>query len=301
MVNLPQILRLISQIWRKPSSDRLFSPRLKKIYRFVSLLPLLIVITILVVLNHLSPQITQSFKLTITSVIAPVVKTFNRINEFIFDDIGANLKRVQFAFSHDFPETETLMRRIQRLEAQLQVNQSQYQELRQFLHLPFENEKPIALADIIGWTTDGFRNHIYLNVSHFQATENMVVTHPLGLIGKISAANTKIAIVITILDPSLRIPFKIAGTDTHGIVTGDGTNGMKVLYFEKPSHVTAGQILITSGEGGIFPPNIPIGTIQSIAPEVEVKPFVKLSNMQFANVFAPAVHCIQGTDKLCEP
>jgi rod shape-determining protein MreC len=301
MVNLPQILRLISQIWRKPSNDRLFSPRLKKIYRFVSLLPLLIVITVVVSLNYLSPQTTQNLKLTITSTIAPVVKIFNHINALLFDDLGSFFKRIHFAFSNDFPETEPLIHQIQRLEAQLKANQSQYNDLRKILNLPIENEKPFALADISGWTTDGFRNHVYLNVSHFQAKENMVVTHPIGLIGKISAANSQIAIVTTILDPNLRIPFKIAGTDTHGIAAGDGTNGMKVLYFEKPTQVSIGQVLITSGQGGGFPPNIPIGTIQLVTPEVSVKPFVKLSNIQFAHVFAPAVHSKQGTDKLCEP
>jgi rod shape-determining protein MreC len=290
MANLPQILRLTSQIWRKPSSDRLFSPRLKKIYRFISLFPLLMVMSGVFAFNYLSPQTTQNLKLTISSTIAPVVKIFNHINSLLFDELASLFKRIHFAFSNDLPETEPLIRHIQRLEAQLKVSQNLYNNLRASLKLPMETEKPFALADICGWTTDGFRNHIYMNVSHFQAKEGMVVSHPLGLIGKISATNTRIAIVTTLLDPNLRIPFNIAGTDIHGITTGDGTNGMKVLYFEKPAHVSIGQVLITSGQGGLFPPHIPIGTIQSVTPEVTVQPFVKLSTLQFAHIFAPVVH-----------
>ena len=259
------------------------------------------VISSVVTLTYLSPQTTQSLKLTITSTMAPIVTTFNHINSLLFDDLGSFFKRIHFAFSNDLPETDPLIRHIQRLEAQLKVHQSQYRHLRASVGLPIETEKPFALADIRGWTTDGFRNHVYLNVSHFQAKEDMVVTHPSGLIGKISATNGKIAIVTTILDPTLRIPFKIAGTDIHGISTGDGTNGMKVLYFEKPTHVTIGQVLITSGQGGLFPPNIPIGTIESITPEVIIRPFVKLTTIQFARIFSPTLFNKPGADKLCEP
>ena len=60
---------------------------------------------------------------------------------------------------------------------------------------------------------------------------------------------------------------------------------MKLKFIKENKKPRIGQILVTSGNAGIFPRNIAVGKVFKIEKnEVYVKPFVNFNKLNFVNV-----------------
>lgn len=100
--------------------------------------------------------------------------------------------------------------------------------------------------------------------------DDPVVT-PEGLVGKVTQVMLTSSVVTTILDPSVSAGVLISQSNDVGISQGDNTLAEKGLftvdYISKDSKVAQGDLIVTSGNGGVFPKMLKIGTIQQIKVE----------------------------------
>jgi rod shape-determining protein MreC len=83
-----------------------------------------------------------------------------------------------------------------------------------------------------------------------------------GLIGRTVEAGAHAARVLLLTDPGSRIPVIVQRTGQAGLVTG--ANHPALLFRDRVGAdipLRAGDRLVTSGDGGIFPPGVPVGTI----------------------------------------
>ena len=94
-----------------------------------------------------------------------------------------------------------------------------------------------------------------------------------GLIGRTIEAGTLSARVLLLSDPASRIPVIIVRTGQPALVVGTNRPALELrdkVGADLP--LLAGDRLVTSGDGGIFPPGIPVGTIISPAEPIQVRP-----------------------------
>ena len=77
--------------------------------------------------------------------------------------------------------------------------------------------------------------------------------------------------VTTILSRDVKVGAIVVETKDYGVVVGNSAvgsaAGCKIKYLMRKSTVQSGNLLITSGEGGLFPRNIQIGTIGKLSPD----------------------------------
>lgn len=89
-----------------------------------------------------------------------------------------------------------------------------------------------------------------------------------GLVGIVWEVGLTYSHVRTILDLSVEVGAYSITTRDSGIVGGDITlasDGLcKMTYIPKNSGISAGDIVVTSGIGGVFPKDLVVGTISSI-------------------------------------
>ena len=88
------------------------------------------------------------------------------------------------------------------------------------------------------------------------------VISPGGLIGRTIEAGNHAARVLLLTDPASRIPVIVARTGQAGLAVGSNQPYLEFrdrVGAEVP--LRAGDRLITSGDGGVFPPGVPVGTI----------------------------------------
>ncbi len=92
-----------------------------------------------------------------------------------------------------------------------------------------------------------------------------------GLVGYVSELGTTWCKITTVLDSSCEIGALIPRTQDIGVLEGDyalSTNGnCKVSYLGNDVSLNAGDSVVTSGIGGVFPSRIMIGNIVEIKPE----------------------------------
>jgi rod shape-determining protein MreC len=118
----------------------------------------------------------------------------------------------------------------------------------------------------------------------------MPVLAPDGLAGRIQDAGLTASRVMLVSDANSRVPVKVERTGWPGIA--QGTGAVDLLFQYDPASATdrlrVGDRLVTSGDGGLFPPGIPVAVIiDTQANPPRARPFVRPSALGAMAVEAP--------------
>jgi len=90
----------------------------------------------------------------------------------------------------------------------------------------------------------------------------MPVRGPDGLIGRVIEAGPDTARVLMIIDPESVIPVRRLKDGAPGFAAGRGDGMLEVRPIAMANgQFAVGDILVTSGTGGIFPPNVPVAKV----------------------------------------
>lgn len=129
----------------------------------------------------------------------------------------------------------------------------------------------------------------------------------LGLVGKITQVTATTATVLLLTDEACKVTARVIGTNQRGILEGQprivaqgevtGERGaihdgptLQLRYLEKTaSNLRPGMEVFTSGQGGVFPPNVYLGKIVAIkegevTSEAEIQPRVDFESLKFVFV-----------------
>lgn len=94
----------------------------------------------------------------------------------------------------------------------------------------------------------------------------------LGVVTEVDLTSCK---VMTILHPSFNAAGVVSRTRENGILNGNTTyapDGLCTLTnLERSTETRAGDQVITTGLGGVFPPDLLVGTVQDVVPEASGK------------------------------
>src|SRR5437899_2968455 len=91
------------------------------------------------------------------------------------------------------------------------------------------------------------------------------VISPDGLIGRIVDVRPGAAIVQVLTDPASTVGAHIVRTRASGIVEGDPRGTLRFKYLARGgTGIEVGDVLVTSGQGALFPRGIPIGRVRAI-------------------------------------
>ena len=91
--------------------------------------------------------------------------------------------------------------------------------------------------------------------------KNQAVLAGEGMIGRIIEAGNKASRILLMTDINSRIPVIIEGTNQKAILTGNNGKYPALKHLPKDSGLVEGARIVTSGDGGVFPFGLPIGTV----------------------------------------
>ena len=106
-----------------------------------------------------------------------------------------------------------------------------------------------------------------------------------GLVGRLTEVGSRAARILLITDLNSRIPVTVDGSHSNAVLAGDNSDRPRLVYLATPEAVKVGDRIVTSGEGGIFPPGLPVGVVTAIGgsgPRVE--PYVEMSQLGYLMV-----------------
>ena len=128
---------------------------------------------------------------------------------------------------------------------------------------------------------------------------DMIVITPAGLVGKVTKSESNYSIVQTILNENIAVASMVESTrETTGILQGatDNKNKNSTILSNIPidSEIKEGDIILTSGLGGMYPQEIRIGEVISvdvdsvgIMKKAIVKPYVDFNKLEELFVVVP--------------
>jgi rod shape-determining protein MreC len=154
-----------------------------------------------------------------------------------------------------------------RVEA-LQVNETveENRRLRRLLALKEAMPLETLSGEIIAREWGGWVRSLTVNRGRSDhVTRLTAVIAPDGLIGRVVDVRPGSSVVQVLIDPASTVGAHAVRSRTAGIVEGDPRGTMRFKYMARDgSGLQVGDLVVTSGSGGLFPRGIPIGRVRTI-------------------------------------
>jgi len=179
-----------------------------------------------------------------------------------------------------------------RLKEQLGFSQS-----LSYRHIP---------AKLIGRDPDNLYSALVINKggSSGVARDMAVIAWQGGsqaLVGKVIQVRTYESLVMPLYDTSLLVASRFAASRYEGIIEGQGSPDlparMRFIPKRARDEISRGDLIVTSGMGGVYPPDINIGRISSISyheyeisMEAELEPLIDFSRLEYIFVIEEKDH-----------
>jgi rod shape-determining protein MreC len=171
-------------------------------------------------------------------------------------------KNVHVANRHLRDENQRL-----RVEA-LRVGETEDENRRLRRLLALQTRLPLTTlsGEIIGREWGGWIRSLTVNRGRGDRVPRLTaVISPDGLIGRIVDVRPGVSIVQVLTDPASTVSAHLVRTRTPGIVEGDARGTLRFKYMARDAAgIEVGDVLVTSGQGELFPRGIPIGRVQAI-------------------------------------
>jgi rod shape-determining protein MreC len=157
--------------------------------------------------------------------------------------------------------------------------------LRALLGAPIPVSGEHMAARVIADTSSGFVHSLIINAGNANGVRRgLAVVSTDGLIGRITEAGRRSARVLLITDLNSRISVRIERTRGRAILAGDNSDQPVLLYLTEDEAAHAGDIVVTSGHDGVFPPGIPVGVVVLDGDTVRVKPYANWARLEFVRI-----------------
>ena len=237
-------------------------------FKKISLTALSLVIVITVVLAIISRTGNNPASNAVNTVFTP-----------IRSGIVAVVQPVKNFFSY-ISEMKNISEENEKLKSELATlkkesrNQEEYKKentrLKKLLELTDELDVfETVAAKVVAYEPENWFYTLMINKGTNKGIDvSDVVITDLGLVGKVTEVGTNWARISTVLDSGNAIGVKLTRTGDVGVAEGDSElskkRKFKLNYISKQTSVINGDLLETSGLGGIYPPGISVGSIEEI-------------------------------------
>jgi rod shape-determining protein MreC len=216
---------------------------------------------ILLLLSLVAPKTFDGIRGAALDITGPISSALHEVNTTVSGVVGgagdywdaahqnAGLKRQNHAMLQRMVEAKAIFQENRQLKAALQLRERQ--------------RDTIAVGRIVGSSFNSPRRFAILSVGASDGVKvGMPVRSPSGLVGRIIDAGVLASRVLLVSDRANIVPARLLrnGIPVISQGRGDGTIDVRPLEVGR-NPFKRGDIIITSGTGGLYPPLVPIARI----------------------------------------
>ncbi len=138
--------------------------------------------------------------------------------------------------------------------------------LRDLLDSSFKIGDQILIAELIAIDLDPYKQQVIINRGGNSGVfEGQAVLDADAVLGQVVHVDPFSATVLMITDPSHALPVEVNRNGLRTIAMGTGrTNELELPHLPNNADIQVGDLLITSGLGGHFPPGYPVAEITQV-------------------------------------
>lgn len=228
------------------------------------LLVLLLVSSLfLITLDLRGVNLASGIRGTVASVFSPVEKLFSKL----FSPIGNFAGDLRY-LGQSNEKIDDLTKEIDQLKSKEILDEDtigQLSQLRNVLDLAARGNYKVVAAKVINRGSSAtFKETITIDVgSSSGISKNMTVISDGGLVGVVKSVSSSSSTVLLMSDPTFKIGVRIAGTQSIGVLSGQGGNTYLLQLLDTTGEIKVGDKLVARGsEGGRpFVPGVPVGSV----------------------------------------
>ncbi len=176
--------------------------------------------------------------------------------------------------------------RLQARNAELEEAEQTASRLQSLLDLQDSYSLQSTAARIISSSTDSWTSTVTIDKG---STSGLTVGMPImasnGIIGQIIQCNPTTSVVRLVTDESSSISAMVQSSRAQGMINGSATGQVTLELIRTGQTVEVGDVVVTSGLGGVFPKGLPLGRVTSVENnpgslylDIVVEPFAHTEN-----------------------
>ena len=256
-------------------------------FRVLLLFIALEAVSFVLVVNNNRYQHTTFFN-SANTVVSACYEVSNSVIEFF------KLKRTNADLA---TENAVLLNRITDLENQLEKRREEQLGIIN-PHIPAEKELYFIPAKVINISTNKIKNYITINKGLRDGVRpNMGVICSNGVVGIVKDVSERFAVVISLLNPDLKLSCKLTTNSYSGPLIWDGADYRfsNLQNIARHIEVATGDTVITSGNSNVFPAGLPVGIVEEtelvesdMAHRIKVRLAVDFSALSYVDVVSNA-------------
>jgi rod shape-determining protein MreC len=195
-------------------------------------------------------------------------------------------------------ENASLKKSLEMAETELVTLREQHAEnlrLKALVGLASDSLPTGVVARAIGRNPDNWFQRVLIDRgSSSGITVDYVAVTGQGLIGKVISVGHHTAWIGLLTDPAIEVSTLNQRSRSPGVLGGQANAAPVLKYLQQQADFRVGDLLVTNGQGGVFPKGIPVGRVSKIqrpnyliVPQVSIKPCANLESIEEVRLLAP--------------
>lgn len=262
---------------------RLAVPLKALIQRFAFAL-LLAAAAALLVVGKADVALVERVRVAVVDEMSPVLDALSRpamtVNRAI-DEMNTML----FVFSENrrLREENARLRQWQDVARRLEPENAR---LRRLLSAGVDPPNTFITARVVGDAGGPFVRTMLLSAGERDGIEKgQAVVADGGFVGRIAEVGQRSARVLLLTDLNSRVPVALEGSRLRAVLAGDNSGLPRLEYLPAGAEIAIGDRIVTSGDGGLFPPGLAVGRVVSAREgSARVQPLVELDQLEYVRV-----------------
>ena len=171
-------------------------------------------------------------------------------------------------FAGVYRQNRELRREIQRLRAWRDVAQELEREnarLRALNNVRLSPRMGFATGEVIADAGGPFGRSVLVNIGTADGvSDGSAAVDGAGVVGRVVGVGEHVSRLLLLTDFDSRVPVKVLPSGRRAVLTGDATPAPRLDFLGEATGVEIGHRVVTSGDGGVFPPDLDIGVIGAL-------------------------------------
>jgi rod shape-determining protein MreC len=262
---------------------RLASPLKAWVQRFAFLLLVAAALSLMVI-GKTEIVAVERVRATVTDAFTPILNLLTSPTDALVEGID-NLRELgdlRAANARLRAEQERLLH----WQAAARQLETENRELRDLLNLVPPSQIRYVSARVIGDLGGAFVRSVLVDAgSRDGVRKGQAAITGEGLAGRVFEVGNRAARLLLLTDINSRIPVVIERTRDRGVVAGNNSEQLRLLYLDPEVEVEIGDRIVTSGHGGAVVPGLPVGVVTAVNDlEIRVQPFVDWDRLEYVRM-----------------
>ena len=254
---------MTSYLNHRPKSNLIIKHSFNLVFRKIETMFFIFLCIICLIASKINRDFNNKISNSFITISTPIIKIISiPINSSI--DLVVNFNKLAMAKKENIKLKEELFKLQNYYLTSLAIHQEN-QELRSALNFVKSKTENYKIARVIGMSHQAFDQKLLIDSGkNRDIREGQIIAGNRGVIGRVSEVFEDKSRILLLTDSSSRIPIIASRARNRGILAGNNSGLMEILYLPKNHQIAVGDKIFTSSDGDTVPPGLLIGVVKKI-------------------------------------